>query len=77
MGLGASGKDLLKLLLEDKTIEQVDVFVRRPLDLMHKKLKIHLFDFDRMEEWKNQVQGDVLFSCLGTTLRADGSKQAQ
>ena len=29
------------------------------------------------EEWKHLVKGDVLFSCLGTTLKLAGSKVAQ
>ncbi|MEH7097696.1 NAD(P)H-binding protein [Neobacillus vireti] len=74
---GATGKDLLDLLLKDDSFHQVDIFVRRELDIQHKKLKIHVIDFDKPEQWKNLVKGDVLFSCLGTTLKAAGSKEAQ
>ncbi|MBP3839355.1 MAG: semialdehyde dehydrogenase, partial [Chryseobacterium sp.] len=34
-------------------------------------------DFEKPEEWKDLVKGDVAFSCLGTTLKAAGSKEAQ
>lgn len=74
---GATGKDLLQLLLNDTQVEQVDIFVRRAPSIQHEKLKTHLIDFDRPEEWSRLVQGDVLFSCLGTTLKAAGSKEAQ
>jgi uncharacterized protein YbjT (DUF2867 family) len=74
---GATGKDLLELLLQDTEIEQVLIFVRRALNLTHEKLKIHIIDFDKPEEWKTLVLGDVLFSCLGTTLKIAGSKEAQ
>lgn len=74
---GATGKDLLDLLLKDDSFHQVDIFVRRDLDIQHEKLKIHVIDFDNPEQWKHLVQGDVLFSCLGTTLKAAGSKDAQ
>jgi uncharacterized protein YbjT (DUF2867 family) len=74
---GATGKDLLVILLKDDSIQQVDVFVRRNLDVRHEKLRIHIINFDRPEEWNHLVKGDVLFSCLGTTLKAAGSKQAQ
>jgi hypothetical protein len=47
------------------------------LDLQHKKLKVYIIDFDKPNQWKHLVKGDVLFSCLGTTLKAAGSKQAQ
>ena len=74
---GATGKDLLELLLKDEEINQVDVFVRRELYVKHEKLNIHIIDFDKPEEWKHLVKGDVLFSCLGTTLKLAGSKEAQ
>jgi uncharacterized protein YbjT (DUF2867 family) len=74
---GATGKDLLELLLQDTEIEHVTIFVRRALNLTHEKLKIHIIDFDKPEEWKTLVLGDVLFSCLGTTLKIAGSKEAQ
>jgi len=74
---GATGKDLLDLLLRDNAFHQVAVFVRRNLDLQHEKLKVHIIDFDKPEQWKHLVKGDVLFSCLGTTLKAAGSKAAQ
>jgi len=74
---GATGKDLLDLLLKDDAFHQVDIFVRRDLNFQHEKLKIHVVDFDKPEQWKYLVKGDVLFSCLGTTLKAAGSKEAQ
>jgi uncharacterized protein YbjT (DUF2867 family) len=74
---GASGKDLLELLLKDEEIYQVDIFVRRELNVKHEKLNIHIIDFDNPEVWKHLVKGDVLFSCLGTTLKLAGSKEAQ
>lgn len=74
---GATGKDLLQQLLTDDAVEQIDVFVRRALNVTHEKLNVHIIDFDQPEQWKSFVKGDVLFSCLGTTLKAAGSKQAQ
>ena len=74
---GATGKDVLDLLLKDDYFHQVDIFVRRDLGIRHKKLKIHVIAFDKPEQWKHLVKGNVLFSCLGTTLKAAGSKEAQ
>lgn len=74
---GATGKELLALLLKDDAFQQVDIFVRRNPNLQHQKLKVHVIDFDAPEQWKHLVKGDVLFSCLGTTLKAAGSKEAQ
>lgn len=74
---GATGKDLLALLLKDEFFHQVDIFVRRDPGFQHEKLKIHVIDFEKPEQWKHLVKGDVLFSCLGTTLKTAGSKEAQ
>ena len=38
---GATGKDLLELLLKDDSFQQVDIFVRRDLDVQHEKLKCY------------------------------------
>ncbi|GAA5102216.1 oxidoreductase [Chryseobacterium ginsengisoli] len=74
---GATGKDLVHQLLNDKDFEEVDIFVRKPIDVQNDKLKTHIVDFEKPEEWKNLVKGDVAFSCLGTTLKTAGSKEAQ
>jgi uncharacterized protein YbjT (DUF2867 family) len=74
---GATGTEVLELILKDETYKQVAIFVRREVDLKHDKLKVHIIDFDKPEQWKTLVKGDVLFSCLGTTLKTVGSKEAQ
>lgn len=74
---GATGSDLLKLLLEDRDIDSVDIFVRRDPGIEHPKLSVHIIDFEKPEEWSHLVKGDVLFSCLGTTRKVAGSKSAQ
>ena len=74
---GATGKSLLPLLAAHSEIERIDCFGRRNPDFSHQKLYAHQIDFARIETWQNDVQGDVLFACLGTTLKAAGSKEAQ
>jgi uncharacterized protein YbjT (DUF2867 family) len=74
---GATGTEVLELILKDETYDEVAIFVRREVDLKHDKLKVHIIDFDKPELWKTLVKGDVLFSCLGTTLKTAGSKEAQ
>jgi uncharacterized protein YbjT (DUF2867 family) len=74
---GATGKDLLKLLLKDSDFEKVSIFVRRDVSISDDKLNINIIEFDNTEQWEELVKGDVLFSCLGTTLKAAGSKEAQ
>lgn len=69
---GATGKSLLPLLTAHSEIERIDCFGRRNPDFSHPKLYAH-----QIEIWRDEVQGDVLFACLGTTLKAAGSKEAQ
>lgn len=74
---GAVGHDLLEQLLASEQYERVDAFVRRPLSLQHEKLCVHVIDFEKPEMWRKDVQGDVLFSCLGTTLKQAGGQKPQ
>ena len=74
---GATGKELVQQLLLDKDFEEIYVFVRKPLTFEHPKLKVHVVDFNQPEHWKDLIKGDVAFSCLGTTLKDAGSKEAQ
>ena len=74
---GATGRDLVNQLLTDKDYDEVNVFVRRPLTVESPKLKTHIVNFEQPDEWKDLVKGDVAFSCLGTTLKDAGSKEAQ
>jgi len=76
--LGASGLvggHLLDQLLDDPRYGTVVALVRRPLDRQHPKLRQEILDFDHPNPAK--VQGDDLFSALGTTIRKAGSKEAQ
>lgn len=74
---GATGKDLVNVLLEDNSYTGVVLFVRRTTGLVHPKLTEVLTDFDHLEKVSDQIKGDVLFSLLGTTLKAAGSKEKQ
>ena len=74
---GATGRDLVDLLLQDTAFDAIHVFVRRPLAISDSMIETHLVDFDQIDSWKSGIRGDVLFSCLGTTLRAAGSQEAQ
>ncbi len=74
---GATGKELLQLLLADPAITRVIALVRRPLAIQHEKLSEEVVCFGAPDTWEPLVTGDVAFSCLGTTLKAAGSRAAQ
>lgn len=74
---GATGEFLVDELLADKDYSSVTIFVRRPTGKEHPKLIEQIIDFAKIEDYKDVIVGDVIFSCLGTTLKAAGSKENQ
>lgn len=74
---GATGKDLVDVLLHDPDYTEIIAFVRRSGGITHAKYSEIITDFDRLEEVSDSIQGDVWFSCLGTTLKAAGTKEKQ
>lgn len=74
---GATGTPLTEQLLADERFNKVTVFVRRAIEPTHPKLTVHIVDFDTPDTWADKVRGDVLFGCLGTTLKQAGSKSKQ
>ena len=74
---GATGQEIVSQLLEDDDFDSVSIFVRKDPNISHSKLKTNVIDFSKPEEYKELIKGDVLFSCLGTTLRTAGSKEKQ
>jgi uncharacterized protein YbjT (DUF2867 family) len=74
---GATGKDLTRVLLDDPSYTEVVAFVRRSSGLAHAKYSEVVTDFEKLEEVSDFIKGDVWFSCLGTTLKAAGSKEKQ
>jgi uncharacterized protein YbjT (DUF2867 family) len=76
-GTGLVGSHLVDALLEDERYGKVIMISRRPLKKSHPKLQVLLVDFDHLEEHELDIVGDVLFSCLGTTIKKAGSKEQQ
>ncbi|WP_246285490.1 NAD(P)H-binding protein [Hymenobacter lapidiphilus] len=74
---GLVGDYLLRQLLADEQWQHIKVFTRRPTGYQNPRLEEHTVDFDQPRTWNHLLQGDVLFSSLGTTLAQAGSQQAQ
>ena len=74
---GATGREWVKLLLDDSNFNQVSIFVRTDPKISDKKLTIHKIDFAKLEEYKDLIKGDILFSALGTTKKEAGGKKEQ
>jgi len=74
---GLVGSELLRRILVDERFSSVVVLGRRSTGVTHAKLREHVIDFDAPSSWSDRVKGDVLFSALGTTIRAAGTPAAQ
>lgn len=74
---GATGKYLVQELLNNNAYTDVIILVRRKSFEPHHKLKEIIVDFEHLENYEDQINGDVAFTTLGTTLKDAGSKDAQ
>lgn len=74
---GLVGDKLLHQCLDSERIKLVRIFVRKPLSLEHPKLRQIVATLENLEEVAGEIRGDIVFNCLGTTLRQAGSQAAQ
>lgn len=74
---GLTGFQLTKQLIENDKFEKIIVLGRSKTGLQSDKLQEHIVDFDKPESFAEFVKGDVLFSCLGTTIKKARTKENQ
>lgn len=82
---GLVGREFVEFLLNDSSsrpvVSKVTVFTRRPLEIRSPILINHIVDFDKLnhpsEGWRSKLDGDVLFSAMGTTLKQAKTKEEQ
>lgn len=76
-GSGATGRALVDLMLKSDKITEIVVLLRRISFKEHTKLKQVVVNFDSLADFDTYIQGDVAISCLGTTIKDAGGKEAQ
>lgn len=64
---GLIGSELLRLLLENENITSVLALVRKVQPIQHPKLEQLKLNFDSLYEYRNNIHGDAIYCCLGTT----------
>lgn len=74
---GLVGQQIINQLLFHSEFDKIRIFVRRKTRFIHPHLEEKIIDFDQPESWKHLVQGDVLFSTLGTTIKTVKTKKNQ
>ena len=73
---GLCGGHLVDLLLEHAGFDPVVTLTRRALTRHHPKLRAHVVDFADPTSLTEHLQVDVVFCCLGTTIKKAGSQAA-
>jgi uncharacterized protein YbjT (DUF2867 family) len=77
---GAVGREVVSQLLEDPEFALVQVVARRPTGREHARLAEFVTDFEDLDGCASRhpqlFNVDAVFCCLGTTLRAAGSREA-
>jgi uncharacterized protein YbjT (DUF2867 family) len=66
---GLIGSSLLDILLHEPEFDEVLILVRKELPVKHAKLKQLVIDFDKLKDYAASITGDVVFSCLGSTVK--------
>jgi uncharacterized protein YbjT (DUF2867 family) len=73
---GLVGAELLDLLLADPLVARVHSLVRRPSGRANEALAEHVVDFGTLSATSLEPPVDEAYCCLGTTMRAAGSRDA-
>jgi uncharacterized protein YbjT (DUF2867 family) len=74
---GLVGNLILKEVLSDKDFSEVRIFVRKPTGIVNPKMKEFVSPMKDIVCLSLEIQGDVLFNALGTTIKQAGSQEEQ
>lgn len=74
---GLTGSKLLQLLLADREVDRVVSVGRRSLGVSSQKLEeVLIEDFGKLSSVGDRLGGEIYFCCLGSTIKAAGSREA-
>lgn len=72
---GLTGTHLVAALLQDPSFSKVKILIRQPWAHSRPKLESIIVDFEDAESLAPALQGDILFCCIGTTIKKAGSQE--
>jgi uncharacterized protein YbjT (DUF2867 family) len=65
---GLTGSYVVEELLKDDAFGIVRILVRRPVQIIHNKLRQEIVNFDDIKDFIIKIgEGDIIFCCTGTT----------
>ena len=74
---GLVGKAVVSQLIQEDGISKIIAVTRREHDFNNRKVHNLVVNFEQLAEYADQFKADMLFSCLGTTVKQAGSIAAQ
>ena len=74
---GLVGRALVEQLVQAEHISKIVTLTRKVTEHASLKVVNHVVDFDHLQDHAGAFNGDILFSCLGTTIKQAGSVAAQ
>jgi uncharacterized protein YbjT (DUF2867 family) len=74
---GLVGNLILKEVLADSDFSEVRIFVRKATGVVNPKLKEIVSPMKDIVSLSQEIQGDVLFNAIGTTIKQAGSQKEQ
>jgi uncharacterized protein YbjT (DUF2867 family) len=73
---GLTGSFLVRLLLADSAVTKVISISRRSLNISNARLtEVLISDLAQLPSMESKIPGELYFCCLGTTIKAAGSKE--
>ncbi len=73
---GLIGKQLVQRLVQDNSYSKIKAVSRSPLDFNDPKVENIIVGFEQLQHQSDHLKADVIFCCLGTTMKQAGSKAA-
>ena len=71
---GLVGSNLLNQIINNSNYSKIKIFVRSSPDIINTKVEIINTDFNNLEKYKNLINGDDCFFCIGTTKKNSPNK---
>jgi len=71
---GLTGTNLLKLLIDDNSYEKIKLFSRKKIEELPSKVQQYIGNIVELESFRQDFNADVVFCCIGTTLKKSPDK---
>jgi uncharacterized protein YbjT (DUF2867 family) len=72
---GLVGSELVKIIMESNEYKAIHVLTRKSLNHNSPKIVEHIIDFDKLADFRPEIQIDHIYCTLGTTIKKAGTKE--